>query len=854
MSNTRLFAESDFPSIVYLTIGIGSIADTGSDTARCLWQGVVETATAHRCNLLLVVTGDDRDGARTCVHELVSPETADGFLAWIYRNDEAMESYLARFISRPLQFINMAHAGIPAVVTVSRTGLAEVVHHLVEEHGFRKLAFIRGPDDRHQTAQERFVAFRALLDEYGLRNDERMWSDAPGTWMVGAGVAGVECLLDRHGLRVGDDVEAIVCASDWIALGAMQELGRRGITVPGQVAVTGFNSMREACCNVPSITSVFNTCQAQAEYVTVNLLRMIGLDLPRPDRSVLDTQIVHGETCGCENPHVRAVKRRHAMRARWQHSAGADLDVLHRELEDCMLRLRLPRATWPRRTDELIRAFSQAVETGKPEKFYSIILPEIRVGSSDYMDHIHWLDVVTVFAFWAVAGNADPERKSVVEYVADMVRVMICDYQSRRLNMECLDEAHLAVAVRQAAGAMVTAENIEGIMRCVAGVLPPMGVTSCWLACYDDAIVAGENPLPETARLHLAMDDGLLHRLPAEGFCFPAKQIIPAGFLDQGKARTLILFPLVHGDDELGYVVYGLGPLGGDLYSSLAEAISAALQAMRQREAMRGHAEALERSQLSLQAAQHDLFAAEKMASLGELVASVVHEINTPIGICVTVASTLDDEAKAIARGAGPAMTIESYAESLNEGMQLITRNLSRASELMASFRQVAADRTSDAAREIQLKHYLQDILRSISPQLRKTRLKVEVECSSALTLWCVPGAIAQIITNFVMNSIMHGFEHGQSGLIRIDCAGDDKTISIHYSDNGNGMSMEVLGKVYERFFTTKAGHGGTGLGMHIVHSLVTQTLQGSIETHSEPGHGVSFRIVLPRRHGPDNV
>lgn len=251
-----------------------------------------------------------------------------------------------------------------------------------------------------------------------------------------------------------------------------------------------------------------------------------------------------------------------------------------------------------------------------------------------------------------------------------------------------------------------------------------------------------------------------------------------------------------------------------------------------------------------LQEAQKQLIQSEKMASLGELVAGVAHEINTPVGVGVTAASYLADEAKKIDRKyKSDSMTREDFQEFLSSSLQtsaMILSNLQRATELVKSFKNVAVDQTAEDRRHFSVKSYIEEVLVALHPALKKTRHDISVKGSSAVTVDSYPGVYSQIITNLVMNSVIHAFDEGETGKILIELEQEESNIILRYSDNGHGLDQEGLAKIFDPFFTTKRGLGGTGLGMHVVYNLVTQKLQGTIVCESTAGEGIEFTLTIP--------
>jgi signal transduction histidine kinase len=232
-------------------------------------------------------------------------------------------------------------------------------------------------------------------------------------------------------------------------------------------------------------------------------------------------------------------------------------------------------------------------------------------------------------------------------------------------------------------------------------------------------------------------------------------------------------------------------------------------------------------------------------------VAGVAHEINTPLGVTVTAASHLREEALRIARAQSlDADDLAGFHATIGESSEIILRNLQRADRLIKSFKLVAVDQTTEERRSIELGAYLNDIMVSLGPSLKKTSHTVAIVCPEPVWLDTYPGALYQIVSNLVMNALHHAFTPEQAGTITVDARRNDNVVELTYRDNGIGMSDEVRARVFEPFFTTRRGQGGSGLGLHVVYNLVTQLLKGSIRVDSAPGAGTVFEIFLPQNAG----
>lgn len=256
------------------------------------------------------------------------------------------------------------------------------------------------------------------------------------------------------------------------------------------------------------------------------------------------------------------------------------------------------------------------------------------------------------------------------------------------------------------------------------------------------------------------------------------------------------------------------------------------------------------RAEKELKLAQAKLVQAEKMAALGELVAGVAHEINTPIGIGVTAASYLNDKTKGLLNSYDNDLLkkseLEKYFDVASSATNTILNNLEKAADLVRSFKQVAVDQSSDELRTFKVCEYLDEILLSLKPKLKKTKHEIFTSCDENISIKSYPGAIYQIITNLVINSLIHGFEEKESGKIVIDIKLKENYLKLNYSDDGKGIRKENIKKIFDPFYTTKRGMGGSGLGLHIVYNLVLQKLKGTIDVESDTEKGVNFLIVFP--------
>jgi signal transduction histidine kinase len=246
---------------------------------------------------------------------------------------------------------------------------------------------------------------------------------------------------------------------------------------------------------------------------------------------------------------------------------------------------------------------------------------------------------------------------------------------------------------------------------------------------------------------------------------------------------------------------------------------------------------------------QKHLLKSENMASLGSLVAGVTHELSTPLSLGITGMSHFISETNKLRElFNNEKMTQEDFENYLNESEKIadiVYTNLIGAKNIIQSFKRVSVDQSSEAKREFILKDYIDEIITSLHNKIKHTNITIKNQIDSNIQLNSYAGSFAQIFTNFIINSLMHGFTTDEHGTITISAIQNDKTIDITYKDNGSGIAEDIIGRIYEPFFTTKGDSGGSGLGLQIIYDLITNKLQGTIDVNSSLGNGTTFNIKI---------
>lgn len=247
---------------------------------------------------------------------------------------------------------------------------------------------------------------------------------------------------------------------------------------------------------------------------------------------------------------------------------------------------------------------------------------------------------------------------------------------------------------------------------------------------------------------------------------------------------------------------------------------------------------------------QQQIVETEKMASLGQMVAGIAHEVNTPIGLGVTASTLLQDKLtdieSAFEQKALTASQLARFLAESKENLNIIYRNLERAAGLISSFKQVAVDQSHESMREVSIQQLINEVLLSLRPNIKKTLHHIRVDCPEDLVIFSKPGPLNQILINLIMNSLQHAFPDGVAGEIMIKAYTEQGRFILLYQDNGQGVPEPIRKRIFDPFVTSKRGQGGSGLGLHLVYNLVTQALKGQIKLETTLGAGVQVTMSFP--------
>lgn len=633
----------------------------------------------------------------------------------------ALDQFLKKFSHIPI--VSIASSFSKSLTTLycdNKQSTKRIMDHLIVDHGCKKIAFIMGLME-NVDAQIRFTQYKESLKEHNITYDNAIVYY--GDWLINSGEKAIAYIYDDLEQRP----DAIFACNDDMAIGACMALEERGIKVPNDIPVIGFDDVKMIRLQSPPLTTMRQPLDVMAKNAVDSLLDHLD-GKPVEKHQYFDPQFIIRKSCGCDQP-----------------KSGS-------------------------RDNESV----QAINT---KRAFDVIIKD---QTSEYL----------------------------------MVDALLGISQTK---------------------------STKEMLSVIEGALKEIDVKTCFISYYNQEDTFSTS-LPQKATLKLGYIDDQVFDITDN--YYDTADVLPSDISLRDGASTYVIAPLFYNDASYGYMFYEIGIRFGSLYESIRRHISSAIQMTR---ILRERNNAL----VELNQTQEQLIFAEKMASLGSLVAGVAHEVNTPIGVSVSAASVLkckSEELKAAyTNGKIRKDDFEKYIDINTETTNIILLNLESTADLINSFKNISADQVSGDLRTINVSEYIAQLLHSLKPELTKRPIEVKLMCDESITLNTYPGGLSQVLTNLILNSLIHGFESRNEGNITILVTeSSDNQLSIIYTDDGKGIEAGYVDRVFEPFYTTKRGLGGSGLGLHIVYNIVRQNLKGRITCSSEIDSGVVFDIKIP--------
>ena len=552
---------------------IGLVVESFQDLRHlAVWPGVSDLAQERDANLFCFIAGGHRGEAANVLHDLASKDAVDGLICFHWwDNRQQFESVYERW--RPLPVVNIlrAYEGHSGVMVDGYQAMRNVMRHLVQVHGYRRIAHARGPEG-YPAADVRYRAYVDALEEYGLAPDPNLvyvQSAVEGA-SAAFGVEAVHLWLDERGLRPQTDLEAVVAFSDGIARGVLSELQRRGVRVPSELAVVGFDNDAEAKITVPPLTTMALPYREIGQRAAEAALAKIAGEQV-PEQIVVPTSLVARQSCGCTPPAVTQVAVGPVTIV--DESLGTALVARRAEiLAEAVQALGPAQGPVSEWVGRLLDGFAAELQGQAPGIFVrelDDILRQVYLADGDIAA---WHQVISTLRRRGLP-YLDSGALLRAEDLWQQARVMIGDTAQRTEMRQVLRAERQAQTLREISQALITTFDTGELMSVLADRLPRLDIPSCYLSLYEDP-----HKPAEWSRLILAYDERGRVELEPEGRRFPSRRLIPEGIMSQERRYSFVVEALYFQDHQLGFVLFEAGPQDGKIYETLRDQISSALQ------------------------------------------------------------------------------------------------------------------------------------------------------------------------------------------------------------------------------------------------------------------------------------
>jgi PAS domain S-box-containing protein len=544
-----------------------------------MWQGVVGAARKRDVNVICFVglwlqSPYGFEAQANVIYDLVSAQRLDGLVVMAgaitqFVPPEEKKAFIERFRPLPIVTLESEVAGTPNIYVDSLLNMRKAVLHLIQTHGYRRIAFIRGPEN-HKGANDRYRAYLEALAECGIALDTSLVTP-PLNWYDGR--RGMAWLLDH---RV--DFEAVIGANDNLAIGAIEELQARGVRIPEQVAVVGYDDAAQSRWISPPLTTVPIETYKWGQHALDMVLALIeGQSVP--ERVVIPTELVVRQSCGCVDPAVAQA----VVEPAGSLSEGSSKRMLlgtamPDRQEDILAALKQTAAQENLKIEagqieQLLDAFVAGLSNASDEVFLQSLDRILRQAIAAGSEIEGWHQVVSTLRRQILSRLHDSQTLLRAENLWQPARVLISKAAQHMLGYrEVLAEQRMSV-VREIGSALITTFDTEGLMEVLAHQLPRLNIATAYLALYEDP----QRPTGP-ARLLLAYNEQGRIKIEAGGDAFPALQLVPPGLWPRERQYSMVTMPLYFREEQIGFVMFGANPQDGPLYEALREQISSALQ------------------------------------------------------------------------------------------------------------------------------------------------------------------------------------------------------------------------------------------------------------------------------------
>jgi signal transduction histidine kinase/DNA-binding LacI/PurR family transcriptional regulator/AraC-like DNA-binding protein len=812
-----------------LTIGMLTASLSGP-TEINLWHGVADRALERNVNLICFSGGIPRwhqqyESQKNILFNLASQENIDGLLVWAnilsHTLDRSnLEAFCLRYAPLPIISMGMILPSIPSIQIDMREGMRKLLSHLIEAHGRRKIAFIRGLEVS-QDAEERYQAYIETLQQYQIAVDPNLIIS--GDFRRYSGTAAIKQLIATH--HVGFD--ALVSANDNMAIGAMQALQEQGIRIPDDVVVAGFDDIEETRAITPSLTTVRAPWHSLGSK-SVDLLLSKLENNPLSDQNLLETELVCRQSCGCQYIATKDQAGSN-QNADFPLEVKEPTEISSRSAQFSLLQdinkiLSVLAPTYeldPIWSNKLIEGFTTDVRSSdKTRSIFISTLTEILSQIPSGTEIVEWQEVLNVIRSKINHLFRSKDKTLKAHDLLENGYIIVGEMAHRRQLYQRLEAADQTSRLNRIVQTMSTTYDIENLMKLLALELPGLGIQSCFLSLYDE-----KGDSPTRSRLILAFVRKEPLSLNQNGVRFPTSQLVPPNMLPEDRRFAFDVEALFFREEQIGFVMFEIGPRNGDVYTTLRGHLSSALKSAELVQiALEAEAKAIKSDQLKTR-----------------LLANVSHELRTPLNIILGLSQTALSSPNPYGIDL-PFQLTKDLGYIFDSGEHLIRL----INDLLDTSRAEIGE-LDLCSEPIDPRPLVQEVFETFKgTSLNKQKnIDLLLEIPTHLpVLHADPVRLRQIFMNLLSNAL----KFTQQGSIIFGAEVQLPHIHFWVSDTGLGIAPELQGRIFQPFVkaeTLEYRREGIGLGLSITRRLVALH-GGSITLDSIPDHGSTFHVYVP--------
>ena len=812
-----------------------------------MWGGVRDAAREHGVNLLSFCGGTlmcpwGFEAQANMLYGLVDAQNLDGLVLWgaqlaHHTTLGELKEFCEGYRPLPITNIGLALEGIPSLLVENHQGMHDVVAHLIEVHGCRRIAYLHGPGDTPES-RDRYHGYADALKEHGLPLNPVLV--AAGEEMadlyrqsVESGEAGAHILVDKRKLRPGADFDAVVGHDDGTSRRLLTALQARGFTVPGDVAVASFDDLQDSRFLFPPLTTARQSFYDLGRRGSEMLLAQLRGE-PVPGQVILPVKVIVRQSCGCVDPAVAQSAAgpagshagRRADPKKWKAAQARDRAKVIAEMTRGM-----------GDSEATISAAAQVLDVfvaevmGESEGVFLRTLGRVLSrgveagGGSETgaaQDVAAWQGAISELRRHLLPG-LDDKAALRAEDLWQQARVLIGETAQRAQAYHALQADQRARTLREIGGALITTFNMAELINALADGLPRLGIPSAYLSLYEDPQpYAYPQPAPVESRLMMAYDETGRKTLPPDGQRFPSRELVPGGLRSRKTTSGFVIVPLYFREHQLGFALFEVGTREGRVYETLRGEISSSLYGallLRERE----------QAEKALLEAQEQLVRREKLAVLGQLAATVSHEIRNPLATIRVSATALDH-------------SIRDRDPAVERSLDRIQRNVTRCDNIISELLDYARIADLNLV-SVDFDGWLNGLLDELTVPPKITLVR---GISSGVTLSMDPERFRRVIINLVDNArqaIQASASEGAARVLGVQAKAEADGLTVVISDTGIGIPPEVMAHLFEPLYSTKGF--GAGLGLSVVKGIVEQH-GGEIGITSQVGKGTRATVRLP--------